>query len=1219
MSKTQMFRSGFLLLALAGLVFYKFSDYSERAAQDELFRDRAAQFAIDAKHREALREPANVHGIGRNVWVAPPSNWLRGESELAKQSLENTDIELLIVPVQGDKNAFDPVERSLITRMISQSVADETEFAVANPSAVLRYLGTNRSQFPTANVAELARYTGAKAVMTLTAEHDRNSRWTLEATKHDPQIGKVLATKSWQNLSFSPENPPIESVVAIIDQIAEFASGSGSKVSPRRAAFDPAKFSFPVSLDELGAISKESRLYAVAYLQLVAMLHPGGEFNEVRNQLFERSYIELTKVSPESDYYQYFKARALAYLGRRPAAVEVLGEPANKYEKALLAALNGNLPNLKEFAETSGTSPLDFMAIKDMRVVEWRYHFKVENGYVERFVSDNLVWAPFIYRSLMDVNGEKQWANYSTITAKLGLEGLVPVDGDSVEAYLEAKAVTGDYPDEVDLVRLLWRHVDAIMSEQNLHQIGDLRYHTQLSQVDVAELAKTIAVANHLQEIVEDLDQRALPEVALANIAEFDPIFSGHPEIALLKGRALAMQADDATGAEKQNLRRAATDAKLQGFHWSGSLTRGAVEVAREYGSLLRQRSIQIEQQRYSAFSMYSRRYFEWPRGEAWFRRISRSEADNNAITECLNVTWVAFYCLEWQIEREARSSSEPDVVRNDWLTRFSNRFAGNPWRAEFEVKVVRMSGDEDGEIRLLRERVEAQSEAWNIYKALGLHHKMRGEYEEAQSVWLSYPGFREDDGSVTVGDSQFADFASSQLYWIGQYELATPILEVAARSGTGSSGAMSSAERLALINGDLDAARYWSSERVRRYKSEYGARDLLQLLHIMGEDDTAWTLFDELQQHDQDQNSEIWSGALVGHRMSSTSMESLAKWVEESESRKKAIDLRRTREGRAGRVDLAPRYLLLAGTMDRLPNDELYALVAGAFSRQKPQYRIRKSRHTDAAGTLDAQGYAQVSDHGVSIGHDPLLPYPANEQYLEQDTEVDFRYTMLARSITAFLEGDHKTSYDSFNRTAHLYYLEEYLPYFAFSAAKMGQQERLIELVEARRTAHEKDGKRQKTDGEEQGAFFDEYLALAVLAAFDKKHEDAIRYLELALNDRPFLAGRSVYPMYQVVDLADRLYEQSGKQRYRELALELSRRHTVVLPMYAWAYFVVAKHSEARVERMKATASGLYLDPLSERGRQLPKDLLEEANNLLEEHGPPFLRRSEKDLPQAT
>jgi|GEM_PF-3497532 len=1215
MEKSTTIRLGALLALLAGLAWFKFSyepTYeATKEPYDRILGDLARPEDISFRNNERI-DPANMHGIERDTWDAPQSAWLQHERQVAESILASSEVDLLIVPVQGDKNAFDPIERSLITRLVSQSLADEKSFVVANPSTVMRYFGMNRSQYPIEEVNTLARKVRARIVLVMESEHDRNGRWYLKATKYNSYENKITGSRVWTDLSYSAEYPPVFSVAGIIDEVAEFASGKDSRVSASRARFDPDGFKFPDSFDQLAEQSRVSPIYAAAYLQLVAMLHPGGAYNDVRNQLFARSLVELEKASPSSSYHRYFKARALAYLDRRVSAVGVLTEPLNRHEAALLAALNGNLPALREYVTNSGTTPLDFMALKDMQFVEAKYADRLDRDYVENFTDDNPSWAPFIYRSLLEY---EDWANSSAAIPKMGLEELVPVDGDSLETFIEGKAVIGEYAEELDLVRLLWRHIDESLTPERLLRLRDIEYHTVLTEVDIAELAKSIAIADHLKEISEDLDQRKTPERALQKIAEFDPLFSGHPEVTFAKARALEAQRRKVGGAEQENLHRQYIEARLNGFSWSGTLSPYGTIVASHYRSSLGEASIRIKRHRPGGpFMNYSRRYFEWPRGAAWFDvTLPRDSNQDGVLEECLGVTWTRFGCLASQIQRESASSPDPDKVRREWLAKYSNRFIGHPGRPEFEVTLARRSGDGDAELRLLQAQVESGSRDWTIYEVLGRIYKLRGDHEAAQDVWLSYPGFTSDDGRVSVGDSHNADFVASQFYWIGQHELAIPLLKIAAGSGTGSAGSMNSAERLALIAGDLDAAISWSGERVRRYQNTYGARDLIQLLHVMGDSDLAWRLFAQFRVSQR--NPEIWSGALVGHRIESASTESIAEWISELAAPRESLERARASQVT---VDLGPRYLFLAGTMDRVPETDFPTLVADAHARPKGSYQNVK-RPTNTDGDASAADYSRVSGKGMSFHHDPLLPNPANDQIVENGTEVEYRYEMLAQAMSAFLNGDHKDSYREFNRTAYLYYLDEFLSYFVFSAAELGRSKHLSDVIEARRINYQLRRKDTRLGAGELGEFFDEYLALAVLAAFGGQHEEAVRYLNLALNDRPFLKGRSIYPMYQIVDLADRLFEKTGTPQYRDLALELSRRHTVVLPMYAWAYFVVAKHSDARIERIKAVASGLKLDPLSERGRHLPKDLLEEGREFLEEFGPPYLSRSADDLPQTT
>lgn len=1191
MSKSQIVRLGILSLALAGAVVFKLTYVPTYDGQDEpydvIYGKVADPVSVNVERKPA--DPAAVHGIGRDRWEAPRSAWLDNERALAQTTLLNSEIDLLVVPLQGDKNAFDPIERALITRLVSQSVADSKRFTVANPSAVMRYLGMNRTQYPIKEVDSLARLARAKTVLIMESEHDRQGRWYLNATLYDPSINKSKDTRIWRDLEYSADRPPVFALAEILDEVAEFASGRGSRVNARRAKFDPEQFQFPVSVTQAIEQSRTTPIAAAAHLQLLGMLHPRGEYNGIRNQLFERSFVELAKASDGSDYHKYFQARALAYLGRRKAAVNLLTEPLNTHETALLNALNGNLPALREYVADSGTTPLDFMVLKDMQFVESRYLDRLDRDYVEAFATDNLPWAPMIYRSLMEY---ENWSSPATAYIKVNLEDLMPVEGGSLEAYIDGQTIIGEYPDELDLLRQLWGHINAILTPERLRNQRNIENHTLLTEVDIAEIAKAIAVSDHLREVNEDLEKRGLPESALRTIAEFEPIFSGHPEVTLTKAHALWEQAQDVQGAERQTLTRKYLEAQLNGFSWSTYLSAKAVDVARNY-SLTLARVSPSTARAYSGtgFAGYSRRFYEWPKGEVWFRRFNPREIRSGALDECLEVTWTRFACLGAKIEAAAKFGHEPQLIRDELLARHADRFIGNPRRAEFNVMFERKFGDGDVELRILQEQVDAGSVSWNIYEALGRIHKRRGNYAAAQRTWLSYPGFNTNDGRVSVGDSQNADFAASQFFWIGQHELALPLLRIAAESGTGSSGSMASAQRLALIAGDLELARDWAAERVRRYQSKYGARDLMELLHATGESSYAWKLFEQM--HVSWREPEIWSSALVGHRLESASIESIAEWISVSTF---SNDSDPAARGSGGAMDLAPRYLLLAGQLDRTPGLEFPSLVSGAYSRPGSQRRPRDLPEL-VAGNSDAEKAIAAFE----------------------DAEIVHVYPRLATGMSAFLRGDYEGAYNTFLYAASFRDLNEYISYYAFSAAELGRQSHLQAILDARLSQYRERLRNERVGGEGLGEFFDDYLAFAVLAAYNKQHDDAIRYLRLALDDRPFLGRRTVYPMYQLVDLADRLFEKTGVQSYREFALDLSRRHTIILPMHAWAYFVVAKHSEASLERIRAAASGLHLDPLSERGSKLPKNVLDEARTLLEKSGPPYLRRTEKDLSQST
>ena len=1138
----------------------------------------------------------------------PDSKWINAERKYARIALAGIDADLLIVPVQGGENSFDPIERSLITRFVADRVIQSTDILVPNPTFVFRELGSHRSIYPEDDIRSLATYVRSPEVMELHAEHDRNGRFEFVVTLVNTTDGATKRTKTWPKLEYSDASPPFVAIQGILDEVVRFVAHRRVRKTKVGRSTRFANYRFPESIDELRAESAKSSLHAAAYLQLVGMLHPSGNFNEVRNQLFERSLVELSKVPSRNSDKRYFTARALAYLDRRPAAVRALGNPKNAHERALLAALNGNLITLRAEVERMGTSAMDFMAWRDLLKVETAYSKRKERTITEQFVEENPLWAPFIHRALQDTS---TWASYSTASLKLGLEQLVPSEAASLHMMLDKAMATADFPDELKLTRAVWRHIEAIGDGKISGWAGQAENYSNASELDILDLAKTMAVANRIRSIEDDLSLRDIPDAALKEINEFDSLFSGHPAITLQKGRALAMLVDDSTGVEKENLEQESDAEFLNGLAWTGQMTAVAVEFARFFKNQARGREISGRQRRSDLpeFSKHPLRYYEWPKGAAWHRRVPFSEFDGGALLRCLEYTWTAFHCLKEQIEFEEQKPDASESIRADLMAKYSHRFIGSPGRAEFEIQSNRNADDSDSEIRELRSRVEAGGADWSIYYALGRELKRRGDYQAAQEAFLSYPGFLDARSSVAVRNSNFAYDAGSMFYWIGQYELALPLLEISANSGTGSGGSMSAGNRISLIKGDLEEAEGWTASRVRRYASKYAIRDLQQILHIRGQSDIAWSIFEQVQSTTQD--PQMWSGTLVGHRMASATTEEIANWIETAESRKEAvIVLSRPYYT----LRLAPRYLLLAGTMDRAPGPELASAVAKFGFVGGRTYFNQEAMFDDGTGPVMWK-MEYVAEDGKRLDHDALVATPSDGQKAKDKEQIASRFEMLANAMSAFLQNDFDKASDAFNETAYYYFLDEYLPYYAFSAAATGRAEHLKAALEAREPGLAAIRQREALGSSERGYRFDEDLSYAVLASFEGRHEDSLDFLKRALNNRPYIEERTVYPLYQVVDLADRLYERTNVDLYREFALDLARRHTVVLPMYAWAYFIVAKYSESSAELVKSAASGLKLDPLSHRATLLPKDLIQKARDHLEKYGPPYLFRPEESI----
>ena len=1141
-----------------------------------------------------------VTGIPVDTWAAPVSEWHQQTKTRAANSLRLQASDLVVLPVQGGANAFDPIERRLIARLIADRIGSDRKTTVANFDDVVSFMGVHKRAYSLAEQVEVAQVAGATHVLSLTAEHNRKGKWTLKSSLLDVATSSVASERSWPDLSYSDVRPPHIEIESIIVELTEHAIGKPIGRRYTRAEFKAADLDFTDSLDALQGVSSSSPVHNAAVLQLLAGLYPNVDFGDARDRLLERSLIALASVREGAPFKRYFQARALLSLGRRPVAEAVLSQPEGVHELTLAAAINGNLTDLEELVPEVEGNGLRFLSAKDLYLLEERYRDSADDHQIAHLADAHPEWSGLILRSIGDLTFKR---HHTAAEVKLALEELLPVEGGALMGEAAKAMVTGDLPDEIDIVRLAVRHIATARQ-----RVDEQRAESGLSaeptiSFDLLDLAESTLVANLVASIRRSLDRRDLPEEALEKINAHSAIFSGHSEISFLHGRALDEQAEQVDGVEAQRLKSAAADATLNGFYWAGRVSREGAAASRAYFDLLNASSVGMPPEvAGSAYGPLSERYYEWPRAVSYFTRLSPGEAMAGLVQDCIDYLPASFYCVKYEIARNTPPGAPLSDLGARVLKKYEHRFRGDPQRIEFDVQSALADGDREVVMKMLSERVDADGSQWSAHYALGREHFRQGNFKAASDSWGSYSGFKRDIGidAVTLGNT--AERPGSHLYWVGQFELAAPFYELTVSTQTGSGSQMAAAQRLALIEGDLATAADWAASRVRRYDSKFGLRDLLQLLHIAGEHEIAWEVFDQALQNRTD--AQVWSGALVGHRMDRMETSDIVAWLSESPMRMTGV-MKDTEADNS--VDLAPRYLLLAGTMDRGPDKNLSEMVSAAFGRERPVV----ARYPESALYSNEIELAYAVDNGEPQSHDRFIANAVGGPLLPEGAKLDWRYTIAARAMSAFSAADYDEAYSEFSQIARYYWLDEYLPYLAFSAAKSGNAEAVHEALLKREPRLEATRRRETLTQNQVGYRFDEEMAYAVLAAFDDRHEDALQHLTAALTNKPFINERTIYPIYEIVDIADRLFEETGRTEYREFALDLSRRHAVILPMYAWAYFVVAKYSQSETERINSTASGLALDPMSERGSKLPDDVLGKARKVLESAGAPFLRRS--------
>jgi hypothetical protein len=101
---------------------------------------------------------------------------------------------------------------------------------------------------------------------------------------------------------------------------------------------------------------------------------------------------------------------------------------------------------------------------------------------------------------------------------------------------------------------------------------------------------------------------------------------------------------------------------------------------------------------------------------------------------------------------------------------------------------------------------------------------------------------------------------------------------------------------------------------------------------------------------------------------------------------------------------------------------------------------------------------------------------------------------------------------------------------------------------------------------------------------------------LRQARHRRKATKTRPIFTEYQYAEISEWLYEATGANEYRSIALEWARLCQKNQPWHAWPYAMEAKLSDDSPARRRAIAMAHYLDPLSERLSTVPKPTIEAA-----------------------
>jgi len=1126
--------------------------------------------------------PAPDMGVRQfGSYPRPVSAWQANEKKIYGDLLAGHSYDVVVVPCQVQSYGFDHSTRSLMTIELAHAIERARNKPLPDPYVVERAIGEGVRRYKFFEPLNLAWHLGAKRVILCYVGHQQDGKMTITIRDEEldrRQAGSDATTGrahpgpyhdyNYKHLAFSDRNPPLEVYRATLPKILKDLGYDPATASPARVENSYTANELPATPFDL-ASGQSSPARDAYYLQLLGSLTPRREQRE-RERLFGKSLLAVERMKPDSPQYRALKARAYMHLGLRPAALKVLGMPATAEEKALQASLNGNLPGLRSAIAGETQLVPRMLELLEANRIAADYGVLTRKESAATAASLELpgkIWPVLVRRAFIDWDA---WSQQDNLVLKHILDKQFPVQGYTAEGILRGAMAIGDMSKvrtSIDLSVL--EHVHRLRAAEPAKWCCKMSDDRPTAR-DYLDFIEATATDNLMRRAHLLTRIKGFPARASKFLSSIQSVYDGYPEFALERAYAESRQAQSAgSGAARQGLGRAANLDALNALYWSNGQTRVAAD-AFDLLSDLPGRYFGYIGNWYADDLPFRSFYSGWGHGGdvAFWVRNERA-ALRNSVSEFLPVKW-----LEYLLRHK------PAEVRKV-LSQIKGRFGGCPERDLFFAKRSMMRGDVTAAEKHMREGITDAPGDWRSYDKLGTLFFEQAQPEKAAQVFMSYPGFRKNAPENTVAVSNHAYAAGSEFYWSGQFALAKPLYRIAADLDTGSAASMSSAIRLAILNGNYRKALSGSLARARRYNSEYAYRDYLGMLHAMGYSKQAWSAFDALVP--QLRASQLWETALVGQRMQNLSEADIVAWANRSDFRDIGADR-----------NYAAVYLVRAGITDRMPGNSLAKSVAALAW---PVWRLPRW-HNDVVRVDHT--YPQPRIVGPRAPHKATLPIGVFKNHAKEPVTSDlvsfvqaYRALRLGDASGAVkIFGNLTKNYDL--RNPELHYL---LPYYAFAAARNGETSAVESILSGFKS-------------DEKG--FDYLLAKAAISGLAGKTKDALVLLKKAFYQRPTTVERPVYTEYQYAEMLEWLYRDTGKSDYRDLALDWVKKVERFTPWYAWPYAMQAELDRDGAGRRRAIAMTAYLDPGSERLSKLPKAKVAQAVRAFKGHNP-FLHVSAK------
>jgi len=1192
-------------LACAALAAY----YLYRSRVDDWIAAKLGTNASAVRTPPAFRPPAHPR---RSAQAQPalaavppvePSPWIEADKARFVSILQQAHPDIVVLPflVASGANRFgiDLPARMVMAYATADRIAQTTGDKVADVEFAARAIGEPR-HFARDKAMAFAAALGAKALIYGETYHDGHGHLSVSVT--------VLRTHA----SGAPEKPVTENALGISDAVTpELAYlgvvddvvrrlGIEGKSSPApSAAGSGLAAAFPAVPLTASADAHTSIAEGIWIQELIGTLSP-YEAPRAMRWAFERALAATEDLPPSAPDYRLLRARALARLGRRTAALAMMqGQARSPEEEAFADFLQGNVPELR--AAIGGIKRPVPKLVAELESVWLRTAYNMDSQQLlllakrlAASVPDQ--WAPTVFWYVV---GQNQWNLGQPMQVKLVLDAQFPVFGYTAQDIVRGKVVApNDSKLALELAGTPIVHTGKVYQQKGAgwccesaawkpqpHQYLDLlESHAEgMLLRDVDYVSNVQGRRDDALQLIEALDQ-----------AVFD---DGSVALELRRARLLREAINETPSRERraaiaeqlyQSSRRVrqwcttdgAIAAEATKLEQTSSVMR-VVLAGRNYSPVRYPYPLQNEQAGDAPSNGDAIEYTQ-----AYSRAAVTPGSDPSPLAlACGEALWSIAPCRAWyrSLDRSGQAEAAAAVLKDQLI----DRFHGNPDRVKYLMSVYIEHGDAQAATELAQQDIRENPQDWQAYESLGGIYLAAGAYGKAAAAYGSYPGFKVSQAVNSVDVSNDAGDAGYELARRGALKEARPLLEIAARQQNYSGASFAAGMILSYMDRRFDTAMDLALKRVQRYGDGASMRAYLSLLFATGRLQDGWAAFDEAIGRRPDFSP--WRSAQVGFRRGGSTAQQIQAWA------LRIAPLTNPDQDRALDVNALNAYVVAIQTL---------AMDRPAASVQAAQAIAARLFPEIAPPAPDYSKYPADQREAVRRNYESMKAslrlMKQNKRWLQKDylDRLVAGYLAIKRrdyaaAWAAFAQGNQPAIFNDAFAASYAT-----LPYEALAAVKTGH----AEAFEANM-----DRFSRRAPGSPRSSYpaFDVHLSRAVLAALGGKQDDALKELSLARANMAIAHNRPLLPEYVYAEICEMLSEETGRREYLDVGLAWARAYEVYEPWSAWSYAYEAAHSTVTAERVRALAIARYLDPQSERIAGLDSDLVAKAKSWIAANQP--------------